>query len=97
MVMTPDSGVLEGVTRQTVFDICAELGLSLEVRPLPADQLTRADEIFMTSTAGGIMPVGRLDGRVVGDGAIGPTTGRINRVYWEWHADPAQTTALSAL
>lgn len=96
-VVTPDAGVLEGVTRQTVFDICAKLGLPVAVRSLPADRLVQASEIFLTSTAGGILPVGKLGGTIIGDGGAGPLTSRINRMYWDWHADPAQTIAVSAL
>jgi len=96
-VVTPDAGVLEGVTRQTVFDICAELRQPVAARPLPADRLADASEIFLTSTAGGIMPAGKLGGTIIGDGGAGPLTSKINRMYWDWHADPAQTVAVSAL
>lgn len=96
-VVTPDRGVLEGVTRATVFDLCESLRIPVEIRPLPAASLAQADEIFLTSTAGGIMPAGTVDGRSVGDGGIGPVTAGIERLYWAWHDDPVQTTAVSDL
>ena len=51
-----------------------------------------ADEIFLTSTAGGVMPVTRLDGRILGNGAPGAMTMRIRDLYWTWHREEAETT-----
>ncbi|MGO4831854.1 aminotransferase class IV [Rhizobiaceae sp. 2RAB30] len=80
---TPDRGVFEGMTRRTVIEIAKELGLKCEVRDVPADELRTADEIFITSTAGGIMPVTVLDGRIYGNGKPGPLTTRIHDLYWD--------------
>ena len=63
---TPDRGVLEGITRLTVLDIATELGIPAQVGTVPLSHLYDADEIFLTSTAGGVMPVAELDGRPVG-------------------------------
>ncbi|MCH8834920.1 MAG: branched-chain amino acid transferase, partial [Proteobacteria bacterium] len=57
-----------------------------------ADDLRGADEVFLTSTAGGIMPVRSIDGRPVGDGQPGPVTTRLKDMYWRLHDDPAYTT-----
>jgi branched-chain amino acid aminotransferase len=46
------------------------------------DEVRQADEIFITSTAGGIMPITRVDGKNVADGKIGPATRRIHDEYW---------------
>jgi branched-chain amino acid aminotransferase len=89
---TPDRGVLEGITRQTVLDVARELGIRTRVAPLPAPELARAHEILLSSTAGGVMPVARLDGAPVGDGRPGPVTRRIRDTYWAWHADPRFAT-----
>jgi branched-chain amino acid aminotransferase len=95
VVVTPRDGVLEGVTRQTVFDLCGKLGMSFEARDLSSEELATATEIFATSTAGGIMPVGTLNGRQLGDGEMGAITTQIHNLYWEWHFDPSQTTLLT--
>ncbi len=92
VVVTPDSGVLEGITRQTVIDICRRNGIPVEVRPIPLDEFRDADEIFVASTAGGVMPVTRLDSRILGNGAPGATTTRIRDLYWAWHREEAETT-----
>jgi branched-chain amino acid aminotransferase len=96
-VVTPDRGVLEGITRATVLEICEIIGIPLEVRPVAATSLSQADEVFLTSTAGGIMPVGEIDGHILGNGDIGPITSRIERCYWDWHEDPAQIIAVRDL
>ncbi len=93
-VATPARGVLEGITRRTALDLCAELGIAAAARPVDADAVHAADEIFITSTAGGIMPVTRVDDAPIGDGRPGPVTGRLLDLYWRKHADPAWTTAV---
>lgn len=93
-VTTPDAGVLEGITRRTALELCAEMGVDARPAPLSADALRRADEVFITSTAGGIMPITRIDGAAVGEGAPGPLTRRLTALYWEKHADPDWSTAV---
>lgn len=96
-VLTPRVGVLEGITRKTTLELCAALGIACEPVLLEADRLRRADEVFVTSTAGGIMPVTRIDGAAVASGAVGPITRNVHDLYWEKHSDPAWTTAVAAL
>lgn len=91
-VITPASGVLQGITRRTVLELCAELAIPAEQRLLPADTLRRADEAFITSTAGGIMPVTRIAGQPIKDGRPGLHTKRLSDLYWQKHNDPDWTT-----
>jgi branched-chain amino acid aminotransferase len=93
-VFTPDRGVLEGITRRTAIELCDELAMPVTVAPMPAERLSSAEEVFITSTAGGIMPVGRIDGQAVGDGKPGPFTTRLTKLYWAKHSEPAWTTAV---
>jgi branched-chain amino acid aminotransferase len=79
---TPRSNVLEGITRRTVFDLAAELGVPARETDLTPDDLRRADEAFLSSTAGGIMPVARVDGRALGAGTPGPLSLRLRALYW---------------
>jgi branched-chain amino acid aminotransferase len=90
-VATPDRGVLEGITRRSVGELCQELGLLFSVRPVQASELHEADEIFLSTTAGGIMPVSRLDGRILGNDRPGPISSRLREAFWTkraegWHA-----------
>ena len=50
-VATPDRGVLEGITRGAVIELCEKLGLPCEVRTVPLEELRNADEIFISSTS----------------------------------------------
>jgi branched-chain amino acid aminotransferase len=87
-IFTPDRGVLEGITRKTIIELAAEHGLRLAARPVPADELRQADEVFLSSTAGGIIPVTTVDGEAVGNGEPGPLTRQLREAYWELHDDP---------
>ncbi|MFN7195087.1 MAG: aminotransferase class IV [bacterium] len=89
-LLTPASGVLDGMTRTTVFELAAELNLDARLARLSPDDLRGADEVFICSTAGGIMPVRQVDDRPIGDGGPGPTTERLRMLYWSkrdagWH------------
>jgi len=92
-VVTPDRGVLEGITRLSVIELCEEAGMSCAVRPLPVAELRDADEIFLATTAGGIMPVSRIDGRILGNDRPGPISSGLRERFWAkreagWHATP---------
>ena len=89
---TADRGVLQGITRQTATELCEELQIPVDIGTVTADALRGADEIFITSTAGGIMPVTRIDGEAIRDGKPGPVTGRLTELYWAKHDDPAWVT-----
>jgi branched-chain amino acid aminotransferase len=89
VVATPDSGVLQGVTRATAIELLERRGVEVQLREVHADELRGADEAFATSTAGGVMPIASVDGRALGDR---PVTGRLLEDYWAAHADPAWTT-----
>ncbi len=84
VLYTPDSGCLEGITRRTTLELAADLDIPTRVEKVHADQLRAADEAFITSTAGGIMPVNTIDSLVLG-GADGPGefTSRLHNLYWE--------------
>ncbi|QRM32269.1 aminotransferase class IV [Microvirga sp. VF16] len=92
---TPAFSVLPGITRQTVFDLCDELGLSATAADVTCDELKGADEVFITSTAGGIMPVTRIDSTSIADGQVGSITRQLMDLYWKKHADPAWSTPVS--
>lgn len=90
--LTPASGTLQGITRRSVIEIADEAGEPVEQGLLTADDLRRAAEVLVTSTAGGIMPVTKVDGKAVGDGVPGPLTARMQDQYWRRHEDPRFST-----
>jgi branched-chain amino acid aminotransferase len=87
-IVTPAQGMLEGITRRTVLEMAASLGLPLQARALPAGELRGAREVFLSTSGGGVLPVTRVDGRPVGDGAVGPVVRQLVQTYWHWHRDP---------
>lgn len=83
-VCTPSiaSGLLAGITRDLVIRLLdTRLGLQVVERAVQGDELARADELFLTSSIRGVMPVTKLDGVAVGDGTAGPLTRRVIDVY----------------
>ncbi len=88
VAVTPNRGALEGITRQTAIEVCRDLGMTVEIRPISVDEFKEADEAFATTTGGGIMPIRRLDDRVFSNDAPGPKTMEIARTYWAWHDRP---------
>src|SRR5690606_1699895 len=82
---TPDRGIFEGMTRRTVIELAKEAGLEIEVRPVKVAELAAADEVFITSTAGGIMPVTKVDDNIYGNGKPGPVTQKMYDLYWGKH------------
>ncbi len=71
----------EGITRQTVLDLAAEHGIEAVVRDISPTEMYTADEVFCTGTMGEIAGVTRIDDRVIGDGRVGPVTGRVAALY----------------
>lgn len=94
-LLTPDQGMLEGITRRTVMEIAQSLGLQVQVRPVRAAEFRGAQEAFISTSGGGVLPVTRVDGNKVGDGAIGPITRKLSDTYWAWHKDPAMYMAIA--
>jgi branched-chain amino acid aminotransferase len=86
--LTPGSGTLRGITRRSVIELAREAGQQADEGRLSADELRRATEVLVTSTAGGIMPVTVIDGMAVGTGLPGPLTLQLKDRYWASHEDP---------
>jgi branched-chain amino acid aminotransferase len=76
VLQTPplEAGILEGVTRDAVIEIAREAGIEVREMPLTKHDVYVADECFLTGTAAEIIPVVRVDSRVIGSGKPGPMT-----------------------
>jgi branched-chain amino acid aminotransferase len=94
ILLTPVNGVLEGITRRTVLDLAQEQGIPAKLEMFDVNVLREADEIFLTSTAGGVMPVTILDGRNVKDAKPGQITTRLHKRYWEAHDEDRWTAPI---
>jgi branched-chain amino acid aminotransferase len=79
VVYTPPAflGILEGITRQTAMDLLRELGVEVEEKVFTRFDLYTADESFLTGTAAEVIPMVKLDARLVGDGKPGAITRKL--------------------
>ena len=87
-VITSDHGVLHGITRRTVLEMARDAGFKTECRALPLAEFLEADEIFLSTTGGGVVPVVKVDDRVFSNGAPGPVSGRMREMYHDWRMQP---------
>lgn len=94
-VVTPDRGVLHGITRRTVLELATEAGLTVEERALPIDELLEADEVFLSSSGGGVTPVARINDRQFSNGAAGPVGLQLRTAYFTRLEDPRFRTEIA--
>ena len=85
VVYTPDlsAGALNGITRNTVFHICQDLGLKLVEKRITRDEVYIADEAFFTGTAAEVTPIRELDRIEIGAGSRGPITEKIQAAFFD--------------
>jgi branched-chain amino acid aminotransferase len=83
VIRTPDpaSGILKGVTRDTVIDLARGIGIKVEECKLTPFDLYSADEAFLTGTAAEVIPMVTIDGRNIGDGQPGNITKQLIELY----------------
>jgi branched-chain amino acid aminotransferase len=77
----PAEACPEGITRQTVIDLCAGAGIPCAVTRLTTTDFYRADEAFCTGTMGELVAIVELDGRRIGDGSPGSMTLRLMELF----------------
>ena len=75
------SGALPGVTRAAVIDLARETGIDCIEAEITSETLADCDEAFLTGAIMGVMPLTRIDGRVLGHGRPGPITVAVRRLY----------------
>ncbi len=94
---TPKDNCLHGLTRQTVFDMARDLKLRAVETDLTQDDLANADEVFLSTEGGGIMPVGQVESRVYGNGAPGMLTSQLRAEYWRRRETGWMSTSVKSL
>ncbi len=81
---TPDlTSALEGITRDTIVQLAAEIGLSVIEKRITRDEVYSADEAFFTGTAAEVTPIRELDRRSIGNGTAGPITKQLQKMYFD--------------
>lgn len=92
-LLTPDAGVLQGISCRSMFELARDLNIPARYGRLMPEALAAAAEVFLTATSCGLFPVTRLDGAPVGAGVPGPVTTRLLNSYYArknagWHITP---------
>lgn len=67
-------GLLPGITRQQVIELAESLGITVRRRSVEVDELWQADEVFLTNSIVGVVPLLKVDGKPIGGGELGPIT-----------------------
>jgi branched-chain amino acid aminotransferase len=82
-LITPplSAGALYGITRGVVMEIAREAGFEVCETDLTRHELFNADECFLTGTGAEVVPVVKIDGRVIGTGKPGPSTKDLVKRY----------------
>ena len=96
-LITPDTDVLEGISRRTVIEMARAAAIEVRTEPLPVAMLRGADEVFLSSTGGGVIGVSQLDGVAVAGraaGDFGPVTRQLQAAYWALHEDDRYVEAV---
>jgi len=84
VLYTPDlTSALDGITRDTIFRLAAEIGVPVREKRITRDEVYIADEAFFTGTAAEVTPIRELDGRAIGCGSRGPVTERLQTLYFD--------------
>ena len=94
---TPKIGVLEGITRQTAIRLASELDIPVQEKSIESEEFINSDEAFATSTAGGIIPITKINGKKINNGKIGKVTSLLKNLYWEKHTDPQWSQSVDEL
>lgn len=77
------ANILRGITRSSLLDVIAEAGLPVAEQPFTVEEAKAAREAFITGAGTLVLPIVRVDGAQIGDGAPGPVATRLRRLYIE--------------
>ena len=84
VMYTPDlTTALDGITRATIIQLAADLGVKVVEKRITRDEVYIADEAFFTGTAAEVTPIRELDGRTIGPGKRGPVTEKLQSLYFD--------------
>lgn len=84
VIYTPElTSALDGITRDTIFQLAQELGISIKEKRITRDEVYIADEAFFTGTAAEVTPIRELDNRTIGGGGRGPITEKLQTLYFD--------------
>jgi branched-chain amino acid aminotransferase len=95
-IATPstNSAILHGVTRQRVIELAVDLGYPVSEREITPFELINAEEVFLTGTLAELVPVIKVNGRIIGTGKVGPVTARIYGEFLKVRSDTDEGTPI---
>jgi branched-chain amino acid aminotransferase len=91
-----NSAILHGVTREKVLEIGQALGYEASEREITPFELINADEVFLTGTLAEIVPVVKVNGRIIGTGKVGPVTAKIYGEFVKVRTSPDEGSTVFA-
>lgn len=83
LLTPPEDEILVGITREVVLRICKE-SFPIEIRPIPKEEIAEFDEAFVTASNKEVMPLVRIDDRIIGNGSVGPLTRQVMDLFAEY-------------
>jgi len=84
ILYTPDlTSALDGITRSTIMELAAEIGVPVREKRITRDEVYIADEAFFTGTAAEVTPIREVDNRTIGSGSRGPITEQLQSLYFD--------------
>ena len=81
VLITPDEGILPGLTRSLILDEAQKAGIPVRFEGLPVGDLRSLDEAFISSTSRAVLPITTIEGQPVGTGSPGPITQQLGALY----------------
>ena len=75
----------------------SELDITVQEKSIGSEEFINSDEAFATSTAGGIIPITKINGKKINNGKIGKVTSQLKNLYWEKHTDPQWSQSVDEL
>jgi branched-chain amino acid aminotransferase len=83
-LITPPSygDILEGITRRSIITVAGDLGIPVVERPIDKTEVYVADEAFLAGTGVQVAWISEVDGRVIGEGKIGPISAKIQKLFF---------------
>ncbi len=83
LITPPNDNSLESITQMTILELAKEMGIEIQRRRITRDEVYICDEAFFTGTAAEVTPINEVDCRVLGDGARGEMTERLQKAYFD--------------
>ena len=95
-VSTPSSaaGILHGITRERIIELCSDLGLYVHERDVTPFDLLTADEVFLVGTKAEVQAVGTISGTKIGAGSVGPLTKKLHQEFGKVVLRPKEGTSV---